>query len=199
MMWINKRRDNMKNNRNYLKTNIMILGLVCILLISTTSDAGSISPGTVNDPLVTKSYVDKKDGELEVELKERIVELEKQLESGGAITGDGLDTEAMYTYIDKSMAEKDDQLFVVVEATNGQKIICGASAEIILRAGSATVIAGDKGDGLANLTTGDDLRGGDLVPLQHHLLVSRDDGRGFLITSENGISYILVKGAYVLE
>jgi len=185
----------MKRKMN-LGITIALLGLTVALLVTTTSDAGGTSPGTVNDPLVTKSYVDMKNGALEISLKTRIEVLEAKLAST-ALVGSGEGSEQDVT--PQPIVEKDNQLFVVVEAKAGQRLICGASTEIILRAGSATVIAGEKGDGLANLTTGVDLRGEEVVPLQNHLLVSRNDGRGLLITSENGVSYILVKGVYTLE
>lgn len=178
------------------------LAMACMLtwLIGSTTSAGSTTPGSVNDPLVTKSYVDKKDGEIEASLEARIA----LLEEGGSqvvaptVSGD-VDMEALYEYIDTVIAQSGGTgLFVVVEATKGQQLICGASAEVILRAGSATVVSGVNGDGLADLTSGEDLSGGDVVPKQHHLLVSRDDGRGLLIDAE-GTSYILVKGAYEIK
>ncbi len=178
---------------------VLMIVIMGTWIISATLSAGSSSPGTVNDPLVTRSYVDQTVGNLETELTTKIEALSSAEVPG--LPAD-VDMAALEAYIDEQIANKeaeaDKSLFVVVEATKGQKLICGASAELILRAGSATVIQGANGDGLADLTTGVDLAGGDLVPLQHHLLVSRDDGRGFLITSE-GTSYIMVKGDYTVE
>lgn len=182
-------------------TGLLMMACLVTWLIGTTSDAGSTTPGSVNDPLVTKSYVDKKDGELKEELDGRITALESgstNIDTVPAVAGE-VDMDALYDYIDQMLAESGGTgLFVVVEAAKGQQLICGASTEVILRAGSATVISGANGDGLADLTSGEDLRGGDTVPLQHHLLVSRDDGRGLLIDSE-GTSYLLIKGAYELK
>lgn len=197
-----------------MKMLMGLLTMACMMtwLIGTTSDASSATPGSVNDPLVTKSYVDQKDGELKSEIDARLVVLESATD-GSDTSGDteptiggGVDMDAIYAYIDQKLAESgtgsgEGLLFTVVEAKKGQKIICGASAEIILRAGNATVVAGVNGDGLADLTSGGDLQGGDVVPAQHHLLVSRDDGRGIMITNEdpNATAYILVKGAYTVE
>ncbi len=194
-----------------MKVIMSLLMMACLVtwLVGTSSDAGSVTPGSVNDPIVTKSYVDQKDGEVLAELEERLLALEaaggttSQSTAAPVIEGD-VDMDAIYAYIDQKLAEgtsgqgASNGLFTVVEATKGQRVVCGASAEIILRAGSGTVIAGEQGDGLANLTTGVDLRGGDIVPLQNHLLVSRDDGRGVLIDSE-GTSYLLIKGAYTID
>lgn len=156
---------------------VLTIMIMCSWIVGVTSDAGSTVPGTVNDPIVTKSYVDKKDGDVKKELAAQIAAL------GSGTTG-GTST------------SQSSGLFVVVSPKAGQKIICGASAEIILRAGKATVIAGSAGDGLADLTSGDDLRAGADVPKQHHLLVSKDDGRGFDIVVD---SHILVKGAYTIK
>lgn len=181
------------------------MALMVTWLIGTTSDASSATPGTVSDPIVTKSYVDQKDGEVKAELTELIEALGGTTGEVSVTTAAGaVDMDALYAYIDEKIAaggmtaSAGTGLFTVIKAENGQKIICGASGEIILRSGSATVIAGINGDGLADLTEGNDLSGGEAVPKQHHLLVSRDDGRGIQITSEN-LSYILVKGAYTVE
>lgn len=205
-----------------LLSGLMVIAVGATWLIGSQLSADSATPGTVNDPIVTRSYVDMKVGELQTLVTAMIG-------SGGDTTSTSTTTETevanamseaeIKAYIDQQLnlrlaaelsglsAEEPNverpeaseaMLFAVVEAVNGQRLICGASSEMILRAGQATVIAGSGGDGLADLTSGEDLQGGDMAPKQHHLLVSRDDGRGLLITSE-GTSYILVKGDYTLE
>ena len=208
---------------------VVVVAGILLWMVGGQIAAGSTTPGTVNDPLVTKSYVDLKVAELKSDL---IALLENSVvtsdpESGqGSIPDEnaeeviptpegGITMADVKAYVNDQLMSNDAvtdgenrpesldgaSLFVVVKANNGQSLICGASAEVILRAGSATVIAGADGDGLANLTTGEDLRAGDVVPLQNHLLVSRDDGRGLLVTSDDtkGDTYILVKGDYRLE
>ena len=206
-------------------TGILISAGVLVWLVGGQIAAGSTTPGTVNDPLVTKSYVDLKIAEIKAEIVEVLgsVEVNTDVEPGAPtnsedqltpVLSEGITMDDVKAYVNAQLMVGDAsnttdvavegsgaELFVVVKATNNQKLICGASAEVILRAGSATVIAGVDGDGLANLTTGEDLRAGSDVPLQNHLLVARDDGRGLLITSEDalGDTYILVKGDYTLE
>lgn len=202
-------------------TTILMAAVLITWLIDSQLFAGAAAPGTVNDPLVTRSYVDMKVGELQATLTAMIEEIGSGAPSGEStqpgnepVAGD-LEAVSMLevqAYIDEQLALLEQgsedseggsshgaQLFEVIEAVGGQKLILGASAEVILRAGSATVISGVKGDGLADLTSGVDLQGGDAVPKQHQLLSSRDDGRGLLITSTDAISYILVKGDYTLE
>lgn len=202
-------------NKIRISAGLMILASMTVWFISGGIHAGGTTPGTVNDPLITKSYVDMKIEDLRDDLTE-LFESGAPSVSEPISAGDTeLDMDDIMDYIDDQIADLDlspsdteggedatsseNMLFQVIRASNGQRLICGASAEIILRAGEATVIAGEYGDGLADLTSGNDLQGGDDVPANHHLLVSRDDGRGFLITQEAGFSYILVKGDYVLE
>ena len=208
-----------------LSLALVIIAAVGFLLLAPLN-ADTATPGTVNDPLVTKSYVDLKVAELqdaigglgelglndeaegisndetealnmqeiEAYVDDQIAKALAELEMTGSIETDNGEEGG----ISLSEDETDSNLFAVVGPVQpGMKIICGASAELILRAGSAQVIAGANGDGLANLTEGSDLAGGAEVPAQHHLLVSRDDGRGFQITGDN--SYVLVKGDYTLE
>ncbi len=194
---------------------VLVASIVVVAAVAFQYSAAESQGGSVSDPLVTKSYVDLKISQIKNSVddlfnkvilleskvdninltavqapKETVTETSKETPSQEAseITPKGT-TET---------TENSPQLFVVLELEPGSKLIMGASAEVVLRAGAATVIAGAKGDGLADLTTGDDLRGGAEVPLQHHLLVSRDDGRGFLITSKN-TSYVLVKGKHRVE
>lgn len=203
-----------------------LAGLALVILISTwfvgdSLSADTTSPGSVNDPLASKSYVDLK----VAELKQSIANLTGQtsisiepIESANNVVGPTMDEVKAYvedklasfvvatgsqsnlepTSIDPNEGETSALLFTVVEVVKGQKLICGASAEVILRSGSATVVAGVNGDGLADLTDGNDLKAGDSVPAQHHLLIARDDGRGLFVTSE-GTAYIMVKGAYTIQ
>ena len=166
----------------------VIIGLLCTVImvnwiISMTMDAGSTEPGTVGDPLVTKSYVDQKINEI-------------TNPNGSAGETEEIDMKAIYAYIDQQIAEQSGSTFIVVEAEVGDTILCGGGTELILRAGKATVIQGKNGDGLADLTQGVDLKGDAFVPMQHHLLVSRDDGRGIKITEK---AFIMIKGAYTLK
>ncbi|PKM68482.1 MAG: hypothetical protein CVU95_02430 [Firmicutes bacterium HGW-Firmicutes-2] len=166
----------------------ILIGLLCIVImvswiIGINMEAGSTEPGTVNDPLVTKSYVDQKINEI--------------INPSGSTGNTGeVDMKAINAYIDQQIAGQLGSTFVVVEAEVGDTIICGGGTELILRAGKATVIQGVNGDGLADLTQGLDLKGGAFVPMQHLLLISRDDGRGIKITEK---AFIMIKGAYTLK
>lgn len=158
---------------NKFKKILVLLGLAGILL--GTSMAFS-EPGTGSDPLVSLSYLEKRIEQLRDYIDERILEIE-----------------------DKEEVQPDT--FQVVEISAGQSIIGKGGTEIILRggtekgAGKATVIASGN-DGLSDITEGKDLKNGEEVPLNHLLIVPRDDGRGVYAVTD---SVYLVKGDYEIR
>ena len=89
-------------------------------------------------------------------------------------------------YVDSVLAMK------VVEVSPGQSLIGYSGTEIILRAGTATVIDSELG-GLCDCTEGVDLTKGANVPINHLLLVPRDDGRGIKATSK---VVVMVRGKF---
>ena len=90
---------------------------------------------------------------------------------------------------------KKEMTFKVVEVPSGKSIYGGAGAEMVLRMGKGTIIATEKG-GVADLTSGNDLPDGAVVPANHHLLVPLDDGRGLNVSAD---SLVLVKGTYEIK
>lgn len=127
-----------------------VLAFVCITAIAVSATA----PGSAEDPLISKSYVDS----------------------------------TLYPYINKVSS------FTVVNLAKDQMLIGEAGCEIILRMGTATVIATEKG-GLCDTTIGGDWPNGSPVPANHNLIVPMSDGRG--IKAETDI-IIMVKGTYTL-
>ncbi len=85
--------------------------------------------------------------------------------------------------------------YQLVNLSAGQKLVGGMGAEMILRMGSANVIATDLG-GISDVTLGYDLSGGIAVPANHHLIVPRDDGRGVVATAD---CIFMVKGTYQIQ
>lgn len=165
----------MRIHKGIKKTSIVVIltALFSFLLIHmvqavTTAPA---EPGTDGDPLVTQSYVDSKINGL----KATIDDLNKQLE-----------------------AQKKYATFTVVNLKAGQQLIAGASSEIIVRSGKVTAISGTNGDGLADVTsdTSKTYYTGNAVPVNHLILISRDDGRGIKAANE---VYILFKGTYTIK
>ncbi len=128
-------------------------------------------PGGSDDPLITKSYIEN---HVMPAVREYVEEKIAGISSGTAAA---------------------NASFEVVEADAGKQIICSKGAELILRMGSATVIATEKG-GLADTTAGYDLSNGIPMPSNHLLIVPVDDGRG--IKAETDV-IVLIKGGYMVK
>ncbi len=120
------------------------------------------------------------------------------LASVGAITltadpGDVSDPVVTLSYIEDVL--KEEMSFKVVTLGNGERLMCEAGTELILRMGSATVIATQKG-GLADVTEGVDLANKSNVPMNHHLVVPLADGRGI---KANDYVLVMVKGDFEIK
>lgn len=180
---------------------IFFMGVVLIITVGIIFDktnASSGDPGTVSDPLVTKSYVDKLNAELKQEVLAMI-----GTGTGGTSTVQPTNMTEIYEYIDNKFASisssggsESGAGFVVVEVAAGKKIIGNASTEMILRSGKAEVLANQSGEGLSDVTSGNDIKGGIEVELNHLLIVPRSDNRGLSVIKK---SYIMVKGGYSLQ
>ena len=156
-------------------TKTMItLGLATILLGTTIAFSEA---GTRNDPVVSLSYFEKTMDELK----------------------DYVDAKLRQDNNDEKTVES--ATFEVVEIEAGQSIIGKGGTEIILRggtgkgAGRAKVVAPGK-DGLSDITDGKDLKSGQDVPLNHLLIVPRDDNRGVYAVTD---SVYLIKGDYEIR
>ena len=97
------------------------------------------------------------------------------------------------SYVDSKMAASGD--FKVLNVKKGQTIIGSMSTQFILRMGTATVVATQKG-GLADVTAGVDLPLYTPVSPNHLLIVPFEDWRGITMGTD-GI--ILVSGAYSIH
>ncbi|MCR4428866.1 MAG: hypothetical protein NUV68_05970 [Caldiserica bacterium] len=120
-----------------------------ILVFFGQATAQSDTPGSREDPLITKSYI--------------------------------------------------DQFLIptVLELKAGQSIIGEAGTEFVVRVGSTYCLADPattKG-GIADLTGGVDIKHMEPVPLNHHLVIPRSDGRGLFAQTD---VVLMVWGKYQL-
>jgi hypothetical protein len=202
-----------RNNGKTVFISIVLISIVLIsasiLLVHTVSGI-DLEPGSEEDPLVTKSYVDNEFKTYQAQINSKINLLKSEFRKSGDDEDDKninllknqlIELESQIIGL-KNLVEKQEKYikFEVVEIEAGQSIILSDSSEIILRAGKALAIAGEKGDGLADITTDSEknnLVTGDIVPLNHLLLVSRNDNRGIKAITK---IWVLVKGDYnILE
>jgi len=147
-------------------------------------------PGSSEDPIVTKGYVDEQiqkalKGEAVggtsttnaaiQDLKQRVAELEEQLANGGA--------SASVPY-------------AVVKLKAGHMLLGETGTEFIVRTGQAYVHSSPE-NGVPDVTDGVDLKLDTLIPKNHLLMVPRE-GRGVKVKADypNDV-YVTVKGGYV--
>lgn len=156
--------------RHYILVMAFILSFVLVHIVQAVRAAETSQDITV----ASQDYVDAKIGELNA----KIVQLTQQLQD-----------QSKYN------------TFTVIKITKGQTLIAGASAEIIVRSGTASAISGSQGDSLADMTTDNsektNLANGQTVPINHLILISRDDGRG--VKAVSGEVYLLVKGTFTIK
>lgn len=157
------------------KMYVALLGAAIIVTASTQiTKAGYLNPGTSEDPIVTQSYVEKRNEQLKYYIDQKMAELSNTPSNG---------SQAAAT-------------FQVIEVNKGQTVMGKGGTEMILRSGTAKAIGSQSG-GLSNLTSGKDLKSGENVPLNHLILIPRDDGRGLDITWDK--TFILIKGGYEIR
>lgn len=165
-----------------VSTAVLISGGVWLgsLLNTTASGAGATGqPGTSDDPVVTKSYVDQ--------------QIQKALGGGSTTT-----TPTVPTNPTNNGAVSTSNAVVIVDVRPGEKLIAEAGAEFIVRNGKAVIYSQDA-NGVADLTDGKDIVNGQAV-ITNHLLSFPRDGRG--ITVQDGQKFglvVMVRGGYSIQ
>lgn len=149
--------------KNKIKKSVALASGVVIILGSAMVFS---EPGSVDDPLVTLSFVNR-----QVEEIKEYINAKLSNSSGG------------------SSSE-----LVVVNLESGQYLIGKAGTEIILRSGKSTAygVAVDKG--LSDVTDGKDIDNEEnYLPANHLLIIPRNDDRGAYAVTD---SIFLVRGTY---
>lgn len=158
-------------------------------LLNVTAEGAGVGsqPGTADDPVVTKSYVDQ--------------QIQKAL-SGGAITTPVATATPVPNATTAPVATKSpttsNNESEIVDVKPGQTLIASAGAEFIVRAGKAVIYSKDA-NGVADLTDGKDLLNGVPAP-QNHLLSFPRDGRGITVQEGQTLGLVvMVRGGYTLK
>jgi len=165
--------------------------------VSTRLFAANTAPGTADDPLVSRSYVD-----------EKINQVLAVISNGGSGNGgNGNVSDAAKAEI---VAEVMSQLeyyyasrdggaaaatFTPVLLKAGQTMVGGEGTEIIPRSGRSVAYSAVP-DGVSDVTDGVDITNGNALKLNHMLVIARADGRGVRAVSD---AWVLVKGAYTIQ
>lgn len=175
---------------NLKKISVLTLSAIFLLtifnLLNTRTKASNTEVATLEDPIVTKSYVD-----------EQLKEIKQQNNSNGSSKSQ----KQIEQYIDEKIKtiNKDAESntpYTVLEMQPNQKLIGKSGTEIILRGGQAKAIGNNNGDGLSNITSGNDVKNDKKIELNHLLIIPRNDGRGISFQSK---SWIMVRGDYYIK
>ncbi|WP_052019937.1 hypothetical protein [Paenibacillus sp. JCM 10914] len=143
--------------------------------LNTPADGASTSPGTTDDPVVTKSYVDQ--------------QIQQALNgSGGGSTNPTT----------PSQPSQGAEEVKNVALSPGKILIANPGTEFIVRSGNAVIYTEDK-NGVADLTDGKDLLNGQAAP-KNHLLSFPREGRGIQVKEgqQNGL-IVMVRGGYTIR
>jgi hypothetical protein len=166
---------------DYMKKTLKTLGNMAIgaaaalLIFGAVSVATSGDPGTSTDPVVTKSFVEKRLSEVVASLTQKIDALSAKIGSGGTASPGA------------------PPAFVVIELQNGDKITFGENTQVILRGGAASAIAA--ANDLPDVTGGTGLALGQTIPLNHLIIIPKSDGRGMSIKDR---SWLMISGQYTV-
>ncbi len=147
-----------------------LIGALAVVTVIFSGRVVFSEPGSSNDPLVSRSYVDEKIDGLRSYIDRKLSGINSSEPAGSSE-------------------------LEVVRLKGGQSIIGSSGAEIILRSGRARAIGSDLG-GLSDVTGARDLKDGEGIKANHLLIVPRSDGRGVYALGE---TYFIVRGNYTIE
>ncbi|WP_025691703.1 hypothetical protein [Paenibacillus zanthoxyli] len=167
-------------------------------IVSNTAQGADVGnqPGTADDPVVTKSYVDQ--------------QIQKALQGGTipspVVTKLPTTTPSPATAKPAVTATASPAIgtgdsgnqSVIVDVKPGQTLIAAPGAEFIVRAGKAVIYSQDS-NGVADLTAGQDLANGQPAP-SNHLLSFPRGVRGITVQSGQTLGLVvMVRGGYTLQ
>lgn len=155
---------------------------------------GTPEPGSEQDPLITKSYVDKITGQFLAEiakLNEQITALKAQTEAAEA-KAEAASVKAEELKVQLQSVSAGTAEYVTVGLEPGQQLLPGSGTELILISGKALAVPGKTGS-LLDATSAKVVVKNSSVLLNHLLISLKDDGRALKATVK---SIVYVKGLY---
>jgi hypothetical protein len=159
---------------------IVMITAVCITLSiysSTSADSSAVQPGSVDDPMVSKSYVDEQ------------VKLQVAAQAGSQMETPKQDSSASGSGGGAPLS--------VVKLQAGQILMAGTGSEFIVRTGFAIAVATD-GNGIPDVTGGKDIANKAPIEL-NHLLIFPTPKRGVMANPKKTVPIVvMVRGGYRL-
>lgn len=153
------------------------------------ANSSAVTPGTIEDPVVTKSYVD-----------EQIAKLTNggTIGNGSGNNGNNGGNNPGGNGSDGGSSGGTAVKLEVVELPLGKTLMAAAGTEVVVRVGKAIAYSATT-DGLSDLTEGIDIKNGKDVP-KNHLIWFPRDGRGIKGHADETVPLTLVvKGPYTIQ
>ncbi|RCX19097.1 hypothetical protein DFP94_105113 [Fontibacillus phaseoli] len=160
-------------------------GILAGSLMNLTAEGAGVTnqPGTADDPVVTKSYVDQA--------------IQQAIKGGGTTTTPTTPTNPTTPSTNEGSGSSSDAVSIV-DVKPGQILIASAGAEFVVRSGKAVIYSQDS-NGVADLTDGKDITNGGAVA-NNHLLSFPRDGRGIQVQEGNKYNLtVMVRGGYKIQ
>lgn len=146
-------------------------------LLSMQVEGAGTTPGTADDPVVTKSYVDQA--------------IQQAIGGGGGSTTPSAPSTG-------GSGSSSSDAVQIVDVKPGKILVAAAGAEFIVRSGKAVIYSADS-NGVADLTDGKDIMNGGAVA-KNHLLSFPREGRGIQV--QDGDTHnltVMVRGGYQIK
>ncbi|MCK5758724.1 MAG: hypothetical protein KAH14_06495 [Clostridiales bacterium] len=191
------------------KTNTVLTVIFAVVVLMTGFIRSAAGADIV---LASVDYVDSKFNELNLRISQistggtstggtvdsntlsRINNLEVQT---GALQNDVDDSNKRVDFMDTTMRNiSDGTVWQVIKVDPGIRVLASDTGEVILRSGTARVIGNEYNEGISDLTSGVEVKNGELITKDHHLLIPRGDGRGIITET---VCYIIYKGLYYMQ
>ena len=178
--------------------NIKLISLLCMAALIVSLMYGGLTasaqPGDINDPLVSKAYVDS-----QIEQLRSLIANNPGVPSGGSLSQEEKEMiisevlGQLFGYTFQPPAEAGITPYDAVFIESGRTLIAESGTEMIMRGGGAVAVTGV--NGLCDVTVGADIVNGTTIPLNHLLIVPASDGRGMRFIKD---SWVMVKGVYFI-
>ncbi|MBO3285277.1 hypothetical protein MKY98_23940 [Paenibacillus sp. FSL M8-0228] len=176
-------------------------GIVAGSLMNNSVNGASSSgqPGTADDPVVTKSYVDQKIAQAIKGGVPASNTSSKTTSSTTPATNATSNTTASGTSsAGKTSTPEQTEVLKVVDVKPGQKLIAKAGSEFILRNGYAVVYSMDA-SGAIDITSGTEIVHNQAVE-KNHLLSFPREGRGIQVKEGQKFGLVvMVRGGYTVQ
>lgn len=174
-----------------MKRNIKRFGMMTMALILGTGSIYALKsePGSSNDPLVTKSYVDEQIAKVKTGQNGNTSVIDEQLKVQAQLI-DIL--KQQIEDLSKQVVSSAGSTYEVVTVPKGSTLLGKQGSEVIIRAGEGKVV-GSAGGGLQDMTEGTDLNDKQGAPKYHLIIIPREDGRGLYATTD---LIVMVRGGY---